>query len=296
MTFLQKVVRHVHVPYYALLLLWETLRAWGLVRWLKFWCSRESSVPLTMDGLTFQVRASSIKSKMTDTFAIMESLYHKLYSRRFYDDSFQINPEDTVVDIGGYVGSFSLPAARLASRGRIFAFEPSPENFRQFETNLGLNQLTNVKVYNQGVASTDRKITLFLDHMNPASNSIYLRANQGTANNYAEIPAVSLETLFAREGIGKCDFLKIDCEGAEYEILMNLGRPMLDRIGKIACEYHQPAYYGVTDPRHTPEQLAKFLEQNGFTVYLKPVNPYLGMLYAANHGNPAAPPPAPLER
>ncbi|HLY12392.1 MAG TPA: FkbM family methyltransferase [Planctomycetota bacterium] len=288
MNLVQKVIRHVHVPYYALKLLAETLRAWGFSKWVAFWCSDEENVPLTMDGLRFLVRASSIKSKMTDTFAIMESLYHHLYSRRFYDDEFRIDPEDVVVDIGGYVGSFALPAARLATRGRIYSFEPSPSNYEQFVKNLALNQLPNVKVFNQGVASSDRKITLFLDNMNPASNSIYLRTDQNRGNNYVEKEAVSLAAIFAREGIARCDFLKIDCEGAEYEILMNLDRSMLDRIGKIACEYHQPAYYGVTNPDHTPEKLARFLEQSGFAVYLKPVNPYLGMMYAANH-RPAAP-------
>src|SRR5262249_14732263 len=94
----QKFIRHVHVPYYAFRLLVGTLRAWGFAAWVKFWCSEEESVPLTMDGLHFVVRASSIKSKMTDTFAIMESLYHHLYSRRFYDDEFRIEAEDTVID------------------------------------------------------------------------------------------------------------------------------------------------------------------------------------------------------
>jgi len=283
MNILQKTIRHVHVPYYALMLLLESGRAWGFKPWWKFWWSREENVPLEMDGLKFLVRGSSIKSKMTDTFAIMESLYHQLYSRRFYDDKFLIGPEDTVVDIGGYIGSFALPAARLASKGRVISFEPSPSNFAQFERNLALNGLTNVKVYNQGVASNDRKISLFLDNMNPASNSIYLRSDQSRRNDYVEKDAISLQTMFERENIGRCEFLKIDCEGAEYEILMNLDRSMLDRIGKIACEYHQPAYYGVTDPRHTPDLLKRHLEQNGFAVYLQPVNPYLGMLYAANH-------------
>lgn len=284
MNLVQKFIRHIHVPYYALKLLAETLRAWGVLKWVRFWCSHAESVPLTMEGLNFLVRASSIKSKMTDTFAIMESLHHHLYSRRFYADDFRIDPGDIVIDIGGYVGSFALPAARLAPRGRIFSFEPSPSNYEQFVKNLGLNDLPNVKVYNQGVASSDRKITLFLDNMNPASNSIYLRSDQDRGNNYVEKEAVTLGAIFAREGIERCDFLKIDCEGAEYEILMNLDRSMLDRIGKIACEYHQPAYYGVTNPEHTPEKLSRFLEEKGFAVYLKPVNPYLGMLYAANHG------------
>lgn len=286
MNIAQKIIRHAYVPYYALKLLAETLRAWGLRKWLAFWCSADESVPLAMDGLHFLVRASSIKSKMTDTFAIMESLYHHLYSRRFYNDEFRIDPGDTVVDIGGYIGSFALPAARLAGRGRIFSFEPSPSNYEQFVKNLALNALPNVKVFNQGVAATDRKITLFLDNMNPASNSIYLRSDQDRGNNYVEKDAFSIPSIFDREGIATCEFLKIDCEGAEYETLMSLSRPMLDRIRKIACEYHEPVYYGVTNPDHTPEKLARFLEANGFTVYLKPVNPYLGMLYAANHGGP----------
>lgn len=283
MNLIQKIVRHSHVPFYAAKLLWETLRAWGLHEWIAFWTSRSESVPLTMSDLRFRVRGASIKSKMTDTFAIMETVYHKLYNRRFFDDEFQIEPGDTVVDIGGYIGSFALPAAKRAGRGMIYSFEPSPDNFRQFEINLGLNDLPNVRVFNVGVASSDRTITLFLDHMNPASNSIYLRSDQGKDENCVQREAISLPTLFSRHGIERCDFLKVDCEGAEYEILMSLGPPMLDRIGRIACELHEPVYYGISDPAHTPEKLVSFLRDNGFTVYRKPVNPYLGMLYAANH-------------
>jgi FkbM family methyltransferase len=230
------------------------------------------------------VRASSIKTKMTDTFAIMETVHHKLYNRKFFDDEFRIGPTDTVVDVGGYIGSFAIPAAKRAHQGRVISYEPSPENFRQSEINLRLNGLENLKVFNAGVASSNRTITLFLDHMNPASNSIYLRSDQGRNEKCVEREAVSLETLFLRHGIDRCDFLKVDCEGAEYEILMSLGRPMLDRIRKIACEVHEPVYYGVSNPEHTPQALAKFLESNGFAVYRKPVNPYLSMLYAANHG------------
>lgn len=284
MNLVQRIVRHAHVPFYAAKLLWETLGAWGLREWLAFWMSRGESVPLTMGNLRFLVRSSDIKSKMTDTFAIMETLHHKLYNRRFFDDEFQIEPGDTVVDIGGYIGSFALPAAQRAGPGRIYSFEPSPDNFRQLEINLRLNDLPNVQVFNLGVASSDRTITLFLDHMNPASNSIYLRSDQGKGEHCVQREAISIGTLFARYGIDRCDFLKVDCEGAEYEILMSLDRPILDRIGKIACELHEPAYYGVSDPAHTPEQLVRFLQAGGFTVYRKPVNPYLGMLYAANPG------------
>jgi FkbM family methyltransferase len=277
MNLLEKAIRHGHVPYYAFKLLWETARAWGLRRWARFWFSREKNILLTMDDLTFEVRGASIKSKMTDTFAIMESLYHKLYNRRFYDDDFKIGECDTVIDIGGYIGSFAIPAARFARKGIVYSFEPSPDNFAQLEKNVALNRAENVKFFNLAVASTDRKIKLFLDNMNPASNNIYMKGGKEI-----EQEAVSLPTFFQRFGIDRCEFFKIDCEGAEYEILMSLDPSMLRRIGRIACELHEPLYYGVSDPRHTPRALLRFLEANSFTVYRSPVNPYLSMLYAVN--------------
>jgi FkbM family methyltransferase len=277
MSLVQKIIRQGHVPFYAAKLLGETLRAWGGRKWLRFWCSRQKNVLLTMHTLKFWVRGSSIKTKMTDTFAVMESLYHNIYNRRFYSDEFRIEPGDTVVDIGGYVGSFALPAAQFARGGRVFSLEPEPENFVQLEKNVRLNKLDNIKAINLAVASTDRKVLLFLNPMNPASNSIYLKGDR-----QVEMKAISLATLFSREGIDRCDFLKVDCEGAEYEILLTLEWSLLARIGKIACEYHEPVFYGVPDPSHTPARLARHLEGRGFTVYRRPVNPYLGMLYAMN--------------
>jgi len=277
MNLIEKAIRHGHVPFYAFKLLWESARAWGFRKWAGFWFSRQERLLLTMDGLSFQVRGASIKSKMTDTFAIMESLYHKLYNRRFYGDDFRIGESDTVIDIGGYIGSFAVPAARFARKGIVYSFEPSPDNFAQLETNVALNRATNVKMFNQAVASTDRKITLFLDNMNPASNNIYMKGGKAV-----EREAVSLPTFFRRESLERCEFFKIDCEGAEYEILMSLDPSMLGRIGRIACELHEPLYYGVTNPAHTPRALIRFLEANSFTVYRTPVNPYLWMLYAVN--------------
>jgi FkbM family methyltransferase len=190
----------------------------------------------------------------------MESLFHNLYNRRFYDDEFRIGSGDTVIDIGGYIGSFAITASRFAKQGRVFSFEPSPANFAQLEGNLRLNNVANARAFNHAVASSDRTITLFLDKMNPASNNIYMKRGHAV-----EIRALSLATIFREQQIDRCKFFK------------------------IACELHKPVYYGITDPAHTPQKLVEFLESKGFTVYRKPVNPYLGMMYAVNRnfGQPA---------
>jgi FkbM family methyltransferase len=265
---------------YTLKLLVETLKAWGFRKWLSFWSSHQAEIPLEMNGFHFLIRGSSIKTKMTDTFAVMESIHHNLYNRRFFHSSFDIKETDTVIDIGGYVGSFTIPAARRARKGIVYSFEPIPEHFRQLVKHCALNDLKNVEAFNCGISSTNDQICLGLDNFNPASSSMYLKTRHQLVS-----PAQSLSSFFKQQKIEKCNFLKIDCEGAEYEILMESPPELLKKIEKIACEYHQPHYYGVTNKKYTPSHLSAFLRRNNFHVVQISVNPYLGMIYAVRNSH-----------
>ena len=73
-----------------------------------------------------------------------------------------------------------------------------------------------------------------------------------------------------------CDFLKVDCEGCEYDVLLNSDPDVLSRVKRISAETHS------NDKAHTAEELAAFLESNGFVVNCRenPVHEYLGFLYA----------------
>lgn len=275
MNIIRRVIRCAHIPLYAAKLLWETYIAWGFRRWFVFWLSRNESISLKMNDLHFLVRGSPITYKMTDTFAIMESLYHNLYNREFFNKKLTINENDTVIDIGGYIGSFAIPAAQHAKSGIVYTFEPAPENFVQLQKNIKLNGVKNIRAFNLGITAHDSNISLFMDNFNPASNNIYIKRGRAV-----ETQALSLETVFKRHYIQKCNFLKVDCEGSEYEIIMNLKPQILKKIEKIACEYHWPSYYGVDNPQHTPQKLVAFLRKNNFYVVMKRVNPYIGMIYA----------------
>jgi len=73
-----------------------------------------------------------------------------------------------------------------------------------------------------------------------------------------------------------CDLLKLDCEGAEYPILMNAPQTVLRRIHRIIMEYHDRAGC------YTHTDLETFLIANGFRVCTHPnfVHADLGYLYA----------------
>lgn len=88
--------------------------------------------------------------------------------------------------------------------------------------------------------------------------------------------SVDLVQIIERLPRSRCDFLKIDCEGCEFELLMHSPAPILSCIQGLSIKTHD----GYTE--HNSAELAEFLRQNGFQVQQRsnPVHDYLGFLYA----------------
>jgi len=82
-----------------------------------------------------------------------------------------------------------------------------------------------------------------------------------------EVTATSLDSLFSRHQIDACDLLKIDAEGAEYEMLYAASDATLERVALITGEYHdvQP-----DDPTTRIEHFTAHLESKGFAVETRP--------------------------
>jgi hypothetical protein len=90
------------------------------------------------------------------------------------------------------------------------------------------------------------------------------------------VSALSLADAFAMLEIETCDLLKLDCEGAEYSILFDTPRTVLELIQRIVMEYHDNVV------QYTHRDLARFLDEQGFEVetFQNPVHSYLGYLRA----------------
>lgn len=214
-----------------------------------------------------------VRPMSTDLFVVSEVFFIQEYTRRF-----KINPNDTVVDLGAHIGSFSVFASKKAVLGKVFAYEPSPENFKYLTENKKLNSLSNLLIFNYAVAGSKRNLNLYINEGDSGENSIY----KTDAVKSIKISAVSLPQIFEENKISKIDFLKIDVEGAEYEILLNTPKKYLNKIEKIAMEYHDNVA-----PKHNHEELKKFLEKNSFEVEVVNIpllrNIYhTGLLFAQN--------------
>ncbi len=128
-----------------------------------------------------------------------------------------IKPGMTVVDIGANAGYYTLLAARLAGdRGRVYAFEPEPENYAVLVKNVEVNGHHNVLCRQQAVASESGRVQFFLAGESGA-HSLY--TGKASPRRRIMVEATSLDEFFRKDGWPHIDLIKMDIEGAELRAL-----------------------------------------------------------------------------
>jgi FkbM family methyltransferase len=170
-----------------------------------------------------------------------ESIAAKSVAKDLMKDGYQLKeiefkPGDVVVDIGGHIGLFATYLAKKHPGIKIYSFEPIPPNFEAFQENLRLNGVTNVQVFNQAVTKDRRELEMIVHFQNSGGATGHLRDMTLPGHAHFKVPSLTLDDIFEKFGITKCKLLKIDCEGSEYEILMNT--KMLDRVEHLRGEFH----------------------------------------------------------
>lgn len=170
---------------------------------------------------------------------------------------FEIKDDDIVIDIGAHIGSFAIYASKQAGKGQVYAYEPEPENYSLLVENIELNNCCNVKAFKTGVMLTGRfELNI---RQNQAAHTFVKILNSGVKKLI--IDCISLQGVFDVNKIDRCNFLKIDAEGSEYDILFNLPDSYFKRIEKIALEYHLMNSED-KEKLNKLEQLLKRLEYN----------------------------------
>jgi len=195
-------------------------------------------IALGLPTKTFRAPGARLRVRRltADEFFVREALVERQYN----PVGFEINPTDNVLDIGGNIGAFAIHAGLQARRGRVITVEPVRENFALLVRNLDLNQLGNVVPLRAAVLSEGGSATVYLSPEGTGSHSVYADVS-GPPRGEQRVEVVTLPDLFERYGLGVCQFLKLDCEGAEYEILYGLPPAYYARIEKLAIEYHARA-------------------------------------------------------
>lgn len=187
------------------------------------------------------------------------AIAHELFLARQYrqcDETIR-KAKNAIIDIGGHLGFFSLYASLLNPTVPIYSFEPHIGNFELLKQNLKDNRLHNVTAKNLAVSDKIGEAELLLSRED--LNHSLVRAIEPT-NETQKVQSVTLEKIFERYGIARCNLLKIDCEGAEFTILESAPPAIFGRITHIFLEYHDWV------PNGDHRRLKRFLEKQGYEV------------------------------
>jgi FkbM family methyltransferase len=158
---------------------------------------------------------------------------------KVFDKGLTFQPNDIIIDIGCNVGFFSIMMAKIYPLIKIYAFDPMPGNISVFQENLRLNNITNVICYRCAVSGKSGNIKMIYSPDDLGGSSAY--ATRSGSLKEIEVQSITLDEIFELFSIDKCRLLKIDCEGAEYDIIYNTS--VMNKIENVVGEFHMNNTY-----------------------------------------------------
>ena len=190
-----------------------------------------------------------IKFRRQDIFIIDELIVRGEYLKYLNKDLKGKN----IVDIGANIGCFSLQAAW--SGAKVFSVEASTINYNLLCENIALNKLEDkITASHMAIWKENGQLTFNASSSNPGTGSLVYT----TSKDSEVVQCKNMDTFINELPVPSIDILKIDIEGAEFEVLPVLSKSALDKIKIMVGEYHQNPDF----PEHNFAKIKDLLKEN----------------------------------
>jgi FkbM family methyltransferase len=178
-----------------------------------------------------------------------------------------------IIDAGAQAGFFSLYCRALNAKIRIYAIEPENQNTIQLVKHLRQNHIQNVKIFQQALAGKTGQAEFYVSEDTHDHSLIESKKFKEKIS----VPATSLSDFLKNNKLIRVSLLKMDIEGAEYEVLENFDKEDWRKLENILLEYHDL-------PAKNHQQLAELIRRNGFSLEIFPshYDKKLGYMLARN--------------
>lgn len=228
-----------------------------------------------LNGLVFSFSNVSIFVESPEEIFIISEVFVE------YDYNFTSTQNCVVIDIGANIGISSLFFSTLPFVEKIYSFEPVPETYQQAKKNLSLNESINkvVQINNFGLGKNNKsEVFIFNKDMkgNTGVRGLLSPSYAANLNTFVEVEVAIRDTSeiisqIKNENLGKKIVVKMDCEGAEYEIFENLTNSgVLNSVDVFMIEWHDKG----------PSEIEKALQEAKFNCFSRNLGPNSGMICA----------------
>lgn len=216
---------------------------------------------LRLAGCSITVRRCTSDSAFVETVFVGE---------QYFENFYRPGASDIIVDVGANIGTFALSAARFATDGRVIAIEPFPDNLVLLRENVIRNHAGNIEILSGAIGPKNGVTKLYLAGDNGMHS---LKFDRGLG--HISVATVTLQHIFKRYNVARCNFLKIDCEGAEFDFLPSLEPSVWKRIDRVAMEcsvpipdwrFGNPSRVQRRSKTEFMDSLARLLRSNGFHI------------------------------
>ncbi len=158
-------------------------------------------------------------------------------------NDFKITGDDVVIDIGAHHGIVSIYAAMNGAR--VEAYEPNPLNYSVLSQNVALNSDLNISIYNSAIMGTAGDLLFNFGKTSTTGAMVDVgRAWKRTADS-VRVKSKGINQVLS--GHERIKLLKMDCEGAEYEILHNISDANFLKVEVFYVEVHPTEKYDVSE-------------------------------------------------
>lgn len=195
-----------------------------------------------------------------------ESVFNEIFTEREYKilDSFIVAVKSPIIDIGAHVGMFSVYCSCFNPMMQIFAYEPDSENYAAMKENLKLNNARNVFIKNVAIGAEVGERILYLSRDSHNHSIIGAEGAGDFSGVEKKVQAVTLERILEQNRLASVSLVKMDSEGAEFEIFENLPATVFAAVENFYVEYHEYS------DEMCGAKLEKIFCKNGFKVEMKP--------------------------
>lgn len=225
----------------------------------------------------FSVRVKKIKLREGTVIiggedSLILDLVDEIFIKKVYNPKFlSINSNDIVMDLGANIGVFSLYAAKMGAN-KIYSVEPLQKNVKLIKKNFEINKLKKPTTIKMAVSDKIAVKKFYLGDID--SHGLLFGHHSQNINKFLKVKTTNLSDIFKKYKIKKLDFLKIDCEGSEGEIVGQSGKKIWEKINKVAIEYHDD----ISTMSH--EKIVEKMKENKYKIKVRATGQFLGYIYA----------------